>query len=67
MPRKKKEEKEEIKPEDVSEVNDILKKDSKCVMCNRAAEYCMRGLPENTYCKTCAKDYFKLLSYLDKL
>lgn len=38
-----------------------------CVVCSETAEFCMRGLPENTYCKGCAKDYFKLLSYLEKL
>ncbi len=39
----------------------------KCVACGDVALLCMRGLPDNTYCKPCAKDYFKLLSYLDKL
>lgn len=38
-----------------------------CTVCGKPAEYCMRGLPDNTYCKVCAKEYFKLLSYLDKL
>jgi len=38
-----------------------------CIVCGLEAEFCMRGIPENTYCKKCAKDYFKLLSYLDKL
>lgn len=38
-----------------------------CVVCSEPAEFCMRGLPDNTYCKPCAKDYFKLLGYLDKL
>jgi hypothetical protein len=42
-------------------------KTHKCVACGGSAEFCMRGLPENKYCKGCAKDYFKLLSYLDKL
>lgn len=38
-----------------------------CIVCGLEAEFCMRGLPENTYCRECAKDYFRLLSYLDKL
>lgn len=38
-----------------------------CISCDKVAEYCIRGLPQNTYCKDCAKAYFKLLSYLDKL
>ncbi|MBC8501271.1 MAG: hypothetical protein H8D38_05925 [DPANN group archaeon] len=42
-------------------------KQKTCVVCKGPAVFCMRGLPENTYCKDCAKDYFKLLGYLDKL
>ncbi|MAG38724.1 hypothetical protein CMO90_01420 [Candidatus Woesearchaeota archaeon] len=42
-------------------------KEKICVVCGKTAQYCMRGLPENKYCKECAKDYFKLLGYLDKL
>ncbi|NQU98718.1 hypothetical protein HQ533_04580 [Candidatus Woesearchaeota archaeon] len=38
-----------------------------CVVCKETAEFCMRGLPENTYCRDCTKEYFKLLSYLEKL
>ena len=38
-----------------------------CIVCKKPAELCMRGLPENTYCKECAKEYFKLLSYLEKI
>ena len=39
----------------------------KCLVCGEIAEYCMRGLPNNAYCKECAQNYFKLLSYLEKL
>jgi len=44
-----------------------LQKKSSCIVCGQPAEFCMRGIPDNTYCKPCAKDYFKLLGYLDKL
>lgn len=39
----------------------------KCIICDAPATHCMRGLPNNTYCKQCAKDYFKFLSYLERL
>jgi hypothetical protein len=38
-----------------------------CIVCGETAEFCMRGLPKNTYCRDCAEDYFQLLEYLDKL
>ena len=39
----------------------------RCIVCGKPATHCMRGLPNNTYCKECAKDYFKFLSYLERL
>ncbi|MFP4524125.1 MAG: hypothetical protein ACLFO2_02280 [Candidatus Woesearchaeota archaeon] len=39
----------------------------RCIICGAPATHCMRGLPNNTYCKACAKDYFKFLSYLERL
>jgi hypothetical protein len=39
----------------------------RCLICGENAEYCMRGIPGNAYCRGCAQDYFKLLSYLEKL
>ncbi|MBU0471035.1 MAG: hypothetical protein KKF65_00295 [Nanoarchaeota archaeon] len=54
-----------IKREVKKEEKKLMQKS--CVVCNKKAELCMRGLPENTYCKECAKQYFKLLSYLEKL
>jgi hypothetical protein len=44
-----------------------LKRDSQCIVCKEKAEFCMRGLPKNTYCRDCAEAYFGLLEYLDKL
>ena len=47
-----------------------LKKDSlkkSCIICGKKAEYCMRGIHNNTYCKKCAVSYFKFLNYLEKL
>lgn len=38
-----------------------------CMVCGKKAEYCMRGIPKNTYCKECALDYFKFLHYLESL
>ncbi len=43
------------------------KPDKTCIVCGETAEFCMRGIPQNTYCRGCAKDYFKLLSYLEKV
>ncbi|MBC8494906.1 hypothetical protein H8D36_02005 [archaeon] len=45
----------------------LLKERTTCIMCGATAEFCMRGIPSNTYCKDCTKEYFKLLGYLDKL
>lgn len=44
-----------------------LKKNPSCIVCGAKAEFCMRGLPKNTYCRECAEAYFELLEYLDKL
>jgi hypothetical protein len=44
-----------------------LTKKKKCIACNEEAEFCMRGLPENIYCRDCAQEYFKFLNYLEKL
>jgi hypothetical protein len=73
-----KQEKDEDISEEIAEIkNQVLleqeklssKKTAKktCIVCGKPAEFCMRGIPENTNCKPCAKDYFKLLTYLDKL
>lgn len=43
------------------------KKSPVCIICGAKAEFCMRGLHKNTYCKECAEAYFGLLEYLDKL
>ena len=37
------------------------------MICGEPAEFCIRGIPQNQYCKGCAKGYFKLLGYLDRL
>lgn len=47
--------------------NPATKKNSSCIVCSAKAEFCMRGLPKNTYCKECAEAYFGLLEYLDQL
>jgi len=39
----------------------------KCIICNETAEYCMRGIPNNVYCRECALEYFKFLNYLEKM
>lgn len=57
-----KKEKQPIKPS-----SDKDKKSSDCIACGKKAEFCMRGLPKNCYCKACAEAYFKFLNYLDKL
>ncbi|MFH1770189.1 MAG: hypothetical protein ABH828_01390 [archaeon] len=54
-----------IKKEDVLDEKETKPKN--CIVCKEPAEFCMRGIPDNCYCKACAKDYFKLLSYLEKL
>ncbi len=38
-----------------------------CVVCGKNASHCMRGIPQNTYCKDCAQEHFKFLNYLEKL
>ncbi|MBN1792614.1 hypothetical protein JW826_02930 [Candidatus Woesearchaeota archaeon] len=38
-----------------------------CMVCGSPSEYCMRGIPKNTYCRGCAENYFELLEYLDHL
>jgi len=43
------------------------KKHASCIACGAKAEFCMRGLPKNTYCRECAEAYFGLLEYLDQL
>ncbi|MBN2141845.1 hypothetical protein JW711_00805 [Candidatus Woesearchaeota archaeon] len=48
-------------------VNDEKPRGPECMVCGGNAEYCMRGIPKNTYCKDCAEAYFQLLEYLDKL
>lgn len=39
----------------------------RCIICDGEAEYCMRGIPNNTYCRECALEYFKFLNYLERL
>ena len=39
----------------------------KCLVCGEQATHCMRGLPNNTYCKPCAQEHFKFLNYLERL
>ncbi|MBD3209590.1 hypothetical protein GF367_04215 [Candidatus Woesearchaeota archaeon] len=41
--------------------------EKKCIVCGKEATHCMRGLPNNTYCKQCAQEHFKFLNYLEKL
>jgi|GEM_PF-2364023 len=60
-------EKKEKKVQEENSDSDNDKKSSECIACGKKAEYCMRGLPKNTYCKACAEAYFKFLNYLDRL
>ncbi|MFH1073291.1 MAG: hypothetical protein V1743_07730 [Nanoarchaeota archaeon] len=39
----------------------------KCIICNAAAHYAVKGQPHQTYCKECALDSFKHLNYLEKI
>jgi len=39
----------------------------KCIVCGGKPEYCIRGAPQNSYCRKCALDHFKFLNYLEKL
>jgi hypothetical protein len=43
------------------------KKDANCIICGAKAEFCMRGIPKNTYCRECAEAYFQMIDYLDSL
>lgn len=45
----------------------ITKTKRTCIICGKSAEYCMRGIEKNAYCKDCALDYFKFLNYLEKM
>ena len=56
---------EENKEEVLSNPNP--KNNPSCIICSAKAEFCMRGLPNNTYCRECAEAYFGLLEYLDRL
>lgn len=44
-----------------------LQPGKKCIVCGKVATHCMRGLPNNTYCKECAQEHFKFLNYLERL
>ncbi len=46
--------------------NHSPKNNPSCIICSAKAEFCMRGLPKNTYCRECAEAYFGLLEYLDQ-
>jgi hypothetical protein len=37
------------------------------IVCGQEAQFCMRGIPKNTYCRECAENYFQMLEYLDKI
>ncbi len=43
------------------------KEQKKCIICGKKAEYKVKGMPNNTYCKECAKENFKFLNYLEKI
>lgn len=55
------------KNQEANSDNNKDKESSECIVCGKKAEYCMRGIPKNTYCRKCAEAYFKFLNYLDKL
>ena len=55
------------KTQEANSDSDKDKKSGECIICGKKAEYCMRGLPKNSYCRKCAEAYFKFLNYLDKL
>ncbi|MBN2052805.1 hypothetical protein JW756_04850 [Candidatus Woesearchaeota archaeon] len=58
--------KEEFEEEEAG-IKPSPKKNPSCIVCGTKAEFCMRGIPKNTYCRECAENYFGLLEYLDKL
>lgn len=57
---------EEVKQEAKAKQRE-LESTKSCIVCGKVATHCMRGLPNNTYCKDCAKDHFKFLNYLERL
>ncbi|MBN1274778.1 hypothetical protein JXA12_00590 [Candidatus Woesearchaeota archaeon] len=58
--------KEEVR-EAAAEAEEAAGSGKTCIVCGKEAAYCMRGLPNNTYCKQCAKEHFKFLNYLERL
>ena len=47
----------------------VIKKKVKqrtCIVCSDPAEFCVRGVPEDSYCKECASELFTL-DDLDKI
>jgi hypothetical protein len=38
-----------------------------CIICSDPAEFCVRGVPEDSYCKECASELFQTLDDLDRI
>jgi len=38
-----------------------------CIVCGAQAAYRIKARPSDTYCKDCALEYFKFLTYLEKI
>jgi uncharacterized Fe-S cluster-containing protein len=49
-----------------SEEGSAKDKPRKCIICDKPAEYCVKGLPNTCYCRECALKQFKQLNYLEK-
>ncbi len=39
----------------------------KCIICGEKATHMIKGIPTESYCKTCGKEHFKYLNYLEKI
>jgi hypothetical protein len=56
-----------LEAEEVKSIHPKAKtRHGKCVICSVNAEYCIRGVPEDCYCRECAEEFFQSLEDLDK-
>ncbi len=52
----------------ISEVKNSTLSKKVCFVCEKnEAKFCIKGVPNNCYCKDCAKEQFSDLSLLEKL
>jgi agmatine/peptidylarginine deiminase len=48
-------------------LEELAKPKRSCIICGKDATHCVKGHPLDAYCRKCAKEQFKLLSYLQRL